>query len=97
VNTATRYICLINQIIQNKNNLNTLNYNLGIMYRKILAGNLAFLLLSAYVYDPTYIGPQYKKSAYVYDPTYIGPYQLGREQHRALKYRLGKKKNNINI
>jgi hypothetical protein len=35
---------------------------------------LAFLSLSAYVYDPTYIGPQYKKtSAHVYDPTYIGP------------------------
>ena len=58
---------------------------------------MAFLSLSAYVYDPTYIGPQTKKSAYVYDPTYIGPYQLGREQHRALKYGLGKKKNNINI
>jgi hypothetical protein len=50
-----------------------------------------------YIYDPTYIGPQYKKSEYVYDSTYIGPYQLGREQHRVLKYGLGKKKNNINI
>jgi hypothetical protein len=31
------------------------------MYCQILAGDLAFLPLSAYVYDPTYIGPQYKK------------------------------------
>ncbi len=38
-----------------------------------------------------------QKSVYVYDPTYIRPYELGREQHRALKYGLGKKKSNINI
>jgi hypothetical protein len=33
VNTATRYICLINQIIQNENNFNIFYYNLAIMYR----------------------------------------------------------------
>jgi hypothetical protein len=64
------------------------------MYRQILAGDLAFLPQSAYVYDPTYIGPQYTKKCVC---LYIGPYQLGREKHRALKYGLGKKKNNINI
>ncbi len=61
MNTATHYIvCLTNQIIQNENNLIIFYYNLVIMYRQILAGDLAFLPLSAYVYDPTYIGPQYK-------------------------------------
>jgi hypothetical protein len=39
---------------------------------------------SAYVYDPTYIEPQYKKICV-------------REQRRVLTYGLGKMKNNINI
>jgi hypothetical protein len=56
------------------------------------------------MYLPTYI----RKYAYVSTfastykyilivLTYLSKYQLGREQHRVLKYGLGKKKNNINI
>ncbi len=86
----------INQIIQNKNNLN-ISSQFGNHVLLNTCWKFGFLLLSAYVYDPTYMGPQHKKSAYVYDPTYIKPYLLGKEQHRVLKYGLAKKKNNINI
>ncbi len=52
------------------------------------------MYIRKYAYVSTYVST-YKYVLIVL--TYLSKYQLGREQHRVLKYGLGKKKNNINI